>query len=151
MPAKKNLPIIRGAEQQLRLVIDGQTQEGSWLRVNKFTHTPKVTEVQTGYVGEEYETNDQMMHGHHLTFSFNQMDDVQLDFILNLQKRADSHTRPPDVQIIVKEAYRDGSSVSNILFSRNGVLSPTSRGGAGQKEYVAGEWSFHCQRMSKTG
>ena len=147
----KNLPIIRGAEQQIRFVIDGQTQEGSWLKVTKFTHTPKVTETQTSYMGDEYDTNDQMLHGHHLTFNCNQMDSTQLAFMLDMQARADSHNRPAEVQIIVKEAYRDGTSVSNILFSRNGVLSPTSRGGGGQKEYVAADWSFHCQSMAVTG
>lgn len=151
MPAKKNLPIIRGAEQQIRLIVDNKTMEGSWLKVEKWQHTPKVTETQVGYVGDEYETNDQMLHGHHITFSFHQMDDVQLEFMLDLQARADAHLPPADVQILVREAYRDGSSVANILFSHNGVLSPNSRGGGSQKDYVSADWSYHCQSMSKTG
>jgi hypothetical protein len=148
----KNLAVIRGSEQQIRLIVDGKTQDsGSWMKVVKWHHTPLVTETQTGYCGDEFETNDQMLHGHHCTFTFNQTDDTMLEFLLDLQARAEDHLPPADVQLIVRESYRDGSSTSDILFSRNGVLSPTSRGAGGQKDYVAGEWSFHCQRMSRTG
>ena len=151
MPAK-NIGVIRGAEQQIRLIVDGKTlDKGSWMRVVKWQHTPLVTETSTGYCGDEFETPDQMLHGHHCTFTFNQTDDTMLEFLLDMQARADDHLPPADVQLIVHEAYRDGTSTSDVLFSSKGVLSPTSRGGAGQKEYVAGEWSFKCQRISKTG
>ena len=148
MATKKNLPIIRGSEQQVRLVIDGKTMDGSWLKVVKWQHTVLADETSTGYCGETYETNDQMLHGHHLTFSFHQMDDQQLAFVLDMQGRADDVGPPADVQIIVKEAYRDGSSRADILFSSNGVLTPSNRGAGSQKDYVAGDWSFKCQRIS---
>jgi hypothetical protein len=142
------IPAIRGAEQQLQVIVDGKTMEGSYLKVNKFTHTPLVTEITRNYIGEPYDTNDQMLHGQHLVWDNDQLDSTMLAFLLDVQARADGHLPPADVAVIVKEAYRDGATTSDVLFSGNGVLTPTTRGGAGQKDTVSGSWSFKCQKIA---
>jgi hypothetical protein len=101
---------IRGPETTLRLSLDGKDQEGTFLKVLKWTVTPKITNEETDFIGETEPDGDTLLRGYNFSFETQELDRKADDLVAALQANQDAFLPPPTIMMTVFKQYRQPSA-----------------------------------------
>jgi hypothetical protein len=126
---------IRGQEQTLQVIVEGQDQTGTFLNVDDWKVTPKVDITETDFVGQDETDLDVQYHGVGFSFTVEEQDSKARQFFDDLMARQRNRERPSKVIIIVHNEYRDSSDPGNNLVITNAVMKPDEFGNQGRKNY----------------
>ena len=126
---------IRGEEQTLQIIVEGQDQTGTFINVRNWKVTPRVDLVETDFIGQDETALDVQYHGVDFDFTVQEQDSKARNFFSDLITRQMKRDRPQKVIIIAHNEYRDSSDPGNNLVITNAVMKPDSFGGAGRKDY----------------
>ena len=139
---------IRAQETNLRITVDGKDQEGpTWLKVLKWTVTPKITNEETDFVGETEPDGDTLLRGYNFSFE-TQQGDKQVDmFVAGLQDNQDAFLPPPTIMMTVFKQYREpGAGAITHVYS-DVSMKVDSEDGEG-KSYLTYKFSGFAKRRA---
>lgn len=126
---------IRGQEQTLQVIVEGQDQVGTFLNVEDWAITPKVDIVETDFCGQDETDLDVQYHGVGFSFTVEEQDSKVRKFFMDLIERQKNRERPSKVIIIAHNEYRDTSDANDNLVITNAVMKPDEFGNQGRKSY----------------
>lgn len=126
---------IRGQEQTLQVIVEGQDQVGTFLNVTDWTVTPRADLVETDIVGQDETSLDVQYHGVDFKFTVQEEDSKARQFFSDMMDRQRNRERPQKIIIIAHNTYRDSTDPENNMVITNAVMIPTEFGNSGRKEY----------------
>lgn len=121
---------IRGQETTLQILVDGEPQVGSWVKVNDFTVTARQEITEEEYLGEDATDHDFRHSGWDLAFSLNMEDASTISFLEDIVSREALHLPHPNITINATYAFRDGQTqVMESYYDVFLMISEQSAGG----------------------
>lgn len=126
---------IRGQEQTLQVIVEGQDQVGTFLNVRNWDVTPRIDNVETDFIGQDESDLDQQYHGVDFSFTVQEEDSKARQFFDDLMARQRNRERPAKVIIIAHNEYRDSSEPGNNLVITNAIMKPDKFGTGSRKDY----------------
>lgn len=126
---------IRGQEQTLQVIVEGQDQVGTFLNVADWSVTPRADLVETDFCGQDESSLDVQYHGVDFKFTVQEEDSKARQFFSDMMDRQRNRKRPQNIIIIVHNEYRESSDPGNNLVITNAVMIPTEFANSGRKEY----------------
>jgi hypothetical protein len=126
---------IRGQEQTLQVIIEGQDQAGTFINVRNWKATPRIDNVETDFVGQDESDLDQQYHGVDFEFTVQEEDGKARAFLADLIARQANRERPAKVTLIAHNEYRDTSEKNDNLHIYKALMKPDSFGSSGRKDY----------------
>ena len=139
---------IFGKEVTIRVAIGGQLQEGTFLRIKSFDHTPRTELIEEDYLGEDRSELDLRHDGHDLKFECDEDDDSAINFLTALVALEGAHQRPQQITITAYTVYRDGVTQPLVESFPEVMLKLTSRTVGGRKERVPNSFEGKCKRYN---
>jgi hypothetical protein len=97
---------IRGKETALRLAMEGQDQEGSFLKVRNFTVSPRNELVTSKFVGEARDDGDSDFSGYDVSFEIEELDSKAEDVLDAIDAAQRANQAPPRFVITEQKLYR---------------------------------------------
>lgn len=139
---------IRGQETTLQVSIGGQTQEGSFAKVENFKWNPRQDLTDSDFVGETESEPDIMHHGYDMSFTIHEKDNSAVENVLLAIVDALTAGLPlPRVTMTFIKRYRDPSIPTKTLVFQNVKLKMDSQEAGGRKDYVKTAFSAKCRKM----
>jgi hypothetical protein len=138
----------RGQEATIRVQVDGQTQEGSFFKVNDFKVTPRTDLNEKDYLGEQETDIDIQHHGFDLSWSVDNTDSKTLEFLSTIVDREANHERHPSITVMVIYAYREPGASDKTEVYRSVFIKVAEQGFAGRKENVKTSFEGKCKKRS---
>lgn len=126
---------IRGSEQTLQIIVEGQDQNGTFLNVTDWKVTPKIDIVETDFCGQDETDVDIQAHGIGFSFTVQEQDSKARKLWMDLVSRQKNRERPAKCIIIVHNEYRDTSNPNDNLVISAAVMKPDEFSNSGRKEY----------------
>lgn len=126
---------IRGQEQTLQVIVEGQDQTGTFVNVTNVQITPRIDNVETDFVGQDESDLDQQYHGVDFEFTVQEQDSKARAFLGELIARQQNRERPQKITLIFHNEYRDSSEPSNNLHVYQAIMKPDAFGSSGRKNY----------------
>lgn len=139
---------IRGQEITARVAIDGQTQDGSFFKIEELTITPRQDLVEKDYLGELESDLDFQHHGFDVSFSVDNQDEKTLDLLTTIIDRETTQTKHPDVTLTVIYTYREPGASNRVEVFQEGFIKVADHGFPGRKEYVKTRYEAKFKRRS---
>jgi hypothetical protein len=137
---------IRAQETSVRFSVDGKDQEGTtWLKVLKWTVTPKIENAETDFVGEDVPDGDTLLRGYNFSFETQEGDSKADDFVAALQANQDAFLPPPTIMMTVFKQYREPGAGSVTHVYSDVSMKVDSNDGEG-KAYVTNKFSGFAKR-----
>lgn len=127
---------IRGSEQTLQVIVEGQDKVGTFLNVLNFTVTPRIDLMETDFCGQDESELDQQYHGVDFAFTVQVQDAGTREFLLDIVARQQSREAPARITLILHNEFRDSSDPSSNLVVSDAVMKPDSDGSTGRKNYA---------------
>lgn len=138
---------VRGQEVTIKLTIDGDPQNGSWLKIKDFKLRPKTEFKEEDYLGESEEDYDIQHSGYELSFNVDNEDDKTIRYLQTLAEREAAGLSPQRVTMTVIYAYRQRAKVTADNFY-DVLLIVDEHGAGGRKEYVGTSFSGRCKKKN---
>lgn len=139
---------IRGQETTLQVAINGQTQEGSFSKVENFKWNPRQDLTDSDFVGETESEPDIMHHGYDMSFVIHEKENGAVDSVLLPIVTALTAGLPlPPVTLTFTKRYRDPSIPTVTLVFQNVKLKMDSQEAGSRKDYVKSSFSAKCRKM----
>lgn len=137
---------IRGAEFTVRFSIDGKDQEGpTWMKDVKFTVTPKISNEETDFLGEDVADGDTIVRGYNFTVETQEGDSKIDDFVAMLQANQDAFLPPPTIMMTVFKQYREPGAGS-VVHVYSDISMKLDSNDAEGKSYVTNKLSGYAKR-----
>ena len=136
----------RGQEVQIRVLVDGEQQEGSWFKVKDFTATPRHDLIEEDYLGEAATDLDEQYHGFDLAWSVDVQDPNVIDFLTDIIGRSQNGLAHPTVTVNVLYTFREGS-LPRMESYQDCFLKVGETSLSGRKEYVTN--SFEAKAKTR--
>ena len=137
---------IRAQEANIRFSVDGKDQEGTtWLKVTKFTVTPKITNEETDFVGEMEPDGDTLLRGFNFSFESHEGDKRADAFTDSQQAKQDAFLPPPVIMMTVFKQYREPGEGSTTYVYSDISMKVDSNDGDG-KAYLTNKYSGFAKR-----
>jgi hypothetical protein len=139
---------IRAQETQIRFTVDGKDQEGpTWLKVLRWTVTPKITNEETDFVGEDVPDGDTLLRGYNFSCETQEGDSKADQFVASMQANQDAFLPPPTIMMTVFKQYREpGAGAITHVYSD--VSMKVDEQSAEGKSYVTYKFSGFAKRRS---
>jgi len=128
---------IRGQEQTLQVIVEGQDQTGTFINVTNFKVTPRIDIIETDFVGQEETDLDEQYHGVDFDFEVQKEDAKTREFLMSIISRQKLRQRPPRVTLILHDEFRDSAETGSNLVVTHALMKPDSDGSSGRKNYAA--------------
>ena len=139
---------IRGQETTLQVAINGQTQDGSFAKVENFKWNPRQDLTDSDFVGETESEPDIMHHGFDMSFLIHEKENGAVDNVLQPIVDALTAGLPlPSVTLTFIKRYRDPSVPTKTLVFQNVKLKMDSQEASSRKDYVKTAFSAKCRKM----
>jgi len=139
---------IRAQETNLRISVDGKDGEGTWLKVLRWTVTPKIENAETDFVGETEPDGDTLLRGYNFSFETQQQDSTIDDFVAALQAKQEAFLPPPTIIMTHFKQYREpGAGAITHVYS-DVSMKVDSEDGEG-KSYVTYKFSGFAKRREE--
>lgn len=140
---------IRGQECTVQVIVDGDLQGGTFLKVTDFNLTPRQENPEVGFLGEKTDDIDFQHHGYDFDMTVQEQDGKVHDLLLKIVQTESDGDRFPAINVVVTFAYRAGLSSAESLVLEEAVLKIDSIAIGGRKEYVTNKISGKCREVNK--
>jgi hypothetical protein len=131
---------IRGKECRFGLVVDGQEQEGSYLKVKNFSVTPDAPITTTQFTGEPRLDADQDVNGYNISFEIEELDAKAEETLDVIDANQLAGLPPPSCFVTTLKNYRQpGVQPLEHLYSPV-TLTCESSVDANGGNYVGSKW-----------
>ena len=137
---------IKGRHVHVYAIIDGQTQVGSFTKVESFSGKPDATIEKSEFLGEAFAEGDLEMSGHDFNFTIHEADTKAIDYWDNLASQFEAGQQLPEVSIVVVTNYLDPSVPAKTETYEEAVLKHDERSFASKKDYVKNMFSGFAPR-----
>ena len=137
---------IRGQEVDIRVAVDGQLQEGTLLKVQDFTATPRTDLTEEDFIGEPQTDLDIQHHGFDLAFTVQVQDHRAIDFLTDIVSREEQRLAHPDITITVLYGFRESDAEDRVEIYQDVFLKIGENGFPGRKEYVTTAFEGKCKK-----
>jgi hypothetical protein len=130
---------LRAKEARMQLVVDGERQQGSFLKISNFTLNPRQEKIHTRFTGDKRERNDLRVDG--WDFSF-QIQEVDSDWYIvwKLFEDAEKNGSPyPVVTAIVTKNFRTKPSFRIKMFGE--VLITPDGNPHNEHDHTSVDWT----------
>ena len=139
---------IRGSEVTVRIAVDGAVLQGSMIKLQEFTATPRTDLMEEDYLGELETDLDIQHHGWDLSFTVHQQDETTLQLFETIIDRERAQQRHPDITMTVIYRFREELANNRVEVYHDVFLKITEQGFSGRKEYVSVGFEGKSKRRS---
>jgi hypothetical protein len=139
---------IRGAECTIQVIVDGDLQGGTFLKVTDFNLVPRQETPEVGFLGEKTDDVDFQHHGYDFDMTVQQQDSKVLDLLFQLVEGETNNERYPAINVVATFAYRAGLDSAQSIVLEETVLKIDSINVGGRKEYVTNKLSGKCREVN---
>jgi hypothetical protein len=131
---------IRHKEATIRLAMEGQDQEGSFLKVKNFSVDPDAPITKTKFCGEKRDDADQDFNGYDIKFEIEELDSKGEDVLDAMDAAQAANLPPPRSVISTLKIYREiGKGTVGHVYHPVTLTCTQSTDAAGG--YVGSKWS----------
>lgn len=139
---------IRGQEVTIRVAVDGEVQDGSFIKITDFTVTPRTDLNEESFLGELEDDLDIQHHGFDFGWTVQKEDEKALEFLSTVIDREQNQQVHPDITITVIYAFRKPGASNRAEVYHEVFLKVNEGGFGGRKEYVTTGFEGKCKKRS---
>lgn len=131
---------IRHKETTIRLAMEGQDQEGSFLKVKNYEVDPDMPITKTKFVGEKRDDADQDVNGYDIKFEIEELDSKGEDVLDAMDAAQAANLAPPRFVISTLKIYREAGkgTVGHVYHPVTLTCTQSTDANGG---YVGSKWS----------
>lgn len=127
---------IKGRHVHVYAIVDGQTQVGSFTKVESFSHKPDMSIEKTEFLGQSEAEGDIEHSGEDFNFTIHEEDTAAIDYYNDLVRKFSSGQLLPNVSMVVITDYLNPAIPSKTQTFQEAVLKLDERSFGGKKDYV---------------
>lgn len=135
---------IRAKEASLQVVVNGNLQGGSFLKITNFDVSETSDIASTQFVGEPREDNDLDIKGHEFSFETHEERRDWFDLKNQINQAEHDGDALPDIQLIVTKKYRGNQSPLVVTMYGSLVLKFDGNSNSGA-DYTTVRWTGRCK------
>lgn len=141
----------KGLHRTLALIVNGQQQPGSFVKVRTFSAKPDAAIMKTDHLGEALSEVDVMHHGWDISFTIEEEDANAAKYYEKVTASSEAGTTLPRVDLIEIRNYVDPSVLPETFVYGELVLKMDSDDSSGRKEYTTMSFSGACKTRERVG
>lgn len=137
---------IRGKEASIGLAVNGQTQNGSFLKVRNWEVNPDAPLTKTPFCGESRLDGDTDFNGYDFSFEIEELDAKAEDLLGLMDANQAAGIAPPQYVVTTFKKYRQAGEGSIEHVYQEVVLTCTQSTRSEGSSYVGSKWSGFAPR-----
>lgn len=138
---------IRGQEVALTILVDGQSQKGSFAKVTDFKARPRQEITEDDFLGELESDLDFQHHGWDGSFTVQVEDAATLELLDTIVGNEEQHLPHPNITITALYTFREpGNAARAAVF--HDVFIKENEESYKRKERVSVDYEFKCKKRS---